>query len=87
MLKSDKFAITLLVVAATALSIAGCRSGGGNPAQGTFGSSPSFSQGSGTASAPSYGGGGSGSVSSPSYDGGGGSGARSYGGGGGSGGR
>lgn len=81
MFKSEKFALTVAVVAVTVFSIAGCRAGGNRPAQATFGSSPSYSQGSGTqgsgtVSAPGYNSGsGSRTTSSPAY-GGGGSGSR-----------
>ena len=87
MLKSKKLALTVLVVAATAFSFAGCRTGRNAPAQATYGSQPSYSQpsysqGSGTVSPPAYNGGsGSRPMSNPAYNGGG-SGSRSYGGGG-----
>lgn len=83
MSKSNTLALTFLFVAATAFSVAGCRSGG-NAAPQAFGPSPVYSQGSGTANAPSYNSGGSGSTNSyggGSYGGGGSGSTNSYSGG------
>lgn len=85
MYKPEKFAQVLLIAVASCL-ILGCRTGGNQAVQSPFSAGNSYSQGSGTASAPAYTGGSGNRINSnPGYNSSGynsgGSGSRSYSGG------